>query len=67
MTRAIAVRDGLPDLLTRPPSGTREFVAEWAHLLVDPVQQLTVLADLFEVGLLSWTEYEHFRRQVRAL
>lgn len=67
MPPLIAVRDGIPDLLTRPPSGTREFVSGWAHLLVDPVQQLALLADLFEVGLLSWAEYEHFKLQVRGL
>jgi hypothetical protein len=58
-------RDELPDLLTRPPSGTREFVDEWRHLLVDPVRQLAALADLFEIGLLSWAEYERFKRDVR--
>lgn len=62
-----ATREGLPDLLTRPPSGTREFVLDWSHLLIDPVQQLTALADLFEVGLLSWVEYEHFKARVRGL
>lgn len=58
-------RDGVPDLLTRPPTGTREFVGEWAHLVVDPVRQLTVLADLFAVGLLSWAEYERYKRDIR--
>ena len=65
MTATAITRDDVPDLLTRPPSGTREFVSEWAHLLVDPVQQLALLADLFEVGLLSWTEYERYKRHVR--
>ena len=60
-------RDRVPDLLTRPPSGTREFVSGWSHLLVDPVRQLTTLADLFEVGLLSHAEYERFKRHVRTL
>lgn len=60
-------RDGIPDLLTRPPSGTREFVNEWAHLLVDPVRQLATLADLFEVGLLSWSEYERYKRHVSGM
>ena len=46
------MRDGIPDLLTRPPNGTREFVTEWSHLLVDPVRQLERLADLFAMGLL---------------
>lgn len=67
MTRSTATREGLPDLLARPPSGTREFVGEWAHLLVDPVRQLAMLADLFEVGLLSWAEYERYKLTVRSL
>jgi hypothetical protein len=57
----------MPNLLTRPPSGTREFVAEWSHLLVDPVLQLMMLAELFEVGLLSRSEYERHKRHVRTL
>ena len=65
MTPPPTARDDVPDLLTRPPSGTREFVSDWADLLVDPVRQLTLLADLFEVGLLSWAEYERFKRDVR--
>ena len=65
MTATAISRDDVPDLLTRPPSGTREFVSEWAHLLVDPVQQLALLADLFEVGLLSWTEYERYKGHIR--
>ena len=67
MAEASMARDGAPDLLTRPPSGTREFVSGWAHLLVDPIQQLAVLANLFEVGLLSWAEYERFKLHVREL
>jgi hypothetical protein len=62
-----AGRDGIPDLLARPPSGTREFVSEWAPLLVDPVQQLATLAELFAAGLLSWEEYERFKHHVRGL
>ena len=67
MTATTHGRDGIPDLLTRPPSGTREFVSEWSHLLVDPVQQLAMLADLFGVGLLTWAEYERYKRDVRGL
>lgn len=58
-------RDSIPDLLTRPPSGTREFVSDWAHLIVDPVRQLALLASLFEGGLLSWAEYERYKRDIR--
>ncbi len=46
-------RDKVPDLLTRPPSGTREFVMDWSHLLVDPVRQLEALAGLHALGFLS--------------
>jgi hypothetical protein len=42
-------------------------VDEWSHLLVDPVCQLAVLADLFTVGLLSWSEYERFKLNIREL
>ena len=66
-TAAPSIRDGIPDLLTRPPTGTREFVAGWAHLLIDPVRQLEMLADLFQGGLLSWTEYEHYKGHIRAI
>ncbi len=67
MTSPAAGRHGLPDLLTRPPSGCREFVTEWAHLLVDPVRQLETLAEMLEVGLLSWDEYERYKQHVRGL
>ena len=67
MTPVEIARDVTPDLLTRPPCGTREFVGEWAHLLVDPVRQLETLRDLFEVGLLSWSEYERYKLNVRGL
>jgi hypothetical protein len=67
MTPIALARNDVPDLLARPPSGTREFVSDWAHLLVDPIRQLAVLAELFEGGLLSWTEYENYKRHVRSL
>lgn len=67
MASVEAARQGLPDLLVRPPCGTREFVGDWSHLLIDPVRQLAVLAELFEVGLLSWSEYETYKRHVRGL
>ena len=60
-------RDHVPDLLARPPTGTREFVTDWSHLLVDPIRQLAVLAELFESGLLSWAEYERYKRTIRDL
>jgi hypothetical protein len=60
-------RDGVPDLLTRPPSGTREFVMDWAHLLVDPVRQLQQLADLHALGFLSPDEFERYKHHVSTL
>jgi hypothetical protein len=42
-------------------------VSDWAHVLVDPDRQLAELADLFQVGLLSWAEYERYKRHVRLL
>lgn len=62
-----ARRDGIPDLLSRPPNGTRESVTEWAHLQVDPVGQLDRLADLFAMCLLSESEYKRYTRHVRDL
>ncbi|HEX3087955.1 MAG TPA: hypothetical protein VHQ23_04820 [Ilumatobacteraceae bacterium] len=60
-------RDEIPDLLSRPPNGTREFVAEWAHVLVDPVRQLQQLADLHGEGLLSQDEYERYKLHISGL
>jgi hypothetical protein len=57
-------RAEVPDLLTRPPSGTREFVMEWSHLVVDPVRQLEALADLYAMGYLSQDEFERYKRRV---
>jgi hypothetical protein len=57
-------RARVPDLLTRPPSGTREFVSDWSHLLVDPVKQLQVLADLHALGFLSRDEFERHKLRV---
>ncbi len=67
MSRTRSERDGVPDLLTRPPNGTREFVAEWAHVLVDPVRQLQQLADLRVQGLLSQDEFERYKLHVSGL
>ncbi len=60
-------RADVPDLLTRPPSGTREFVMDWAHLLVDPVRQLQQLAELHNRGLLSRDEFERYKLHVSEL
>jgi hypothetical protein len=67
MTSVGSTRDMAPNLLTRPPSGTREFVGRWAHLMVDPVRQLATLADLYAMGLLSLEEYDRYKHHVRDL
>ena len=64
---ADSARDRIPDLLMRPPHGTREFVTEWSHLLVDPVRQLKELAELHTLGLLSRDEYERYKEHVSGL
>jgi len=67
MEAPVPTRERIPGLLTRPPSGTREFVSEWEHLLVDPVGQLETLAGLFATGLISESEYERYKGRVRGL
>jgi hypothetical protein len=58
------VRGQIPDLLTRPPSSTGALASEWSHMIIDPVRQLEVLADLFTMGLLSRQEYERYKGQI---
>jgi len=65
--RSMRSRDAIPDLLTRPPSGAREFVLPWSRLMIDPVRQLEALAELFKDGLLSSEEFEHYKAEVRDL
>ena len=61
-------RERVSDLLTRPPSGTRQFVTTWEYFLVDPVAQLGALAGLFATGLISRAEYERYKEShVRSL
>ena len=67
MERMTTSREQIPDLLTRPPSGSREFVNGWSHLIVDPVRQLEALADLYSSGLLSRPEFEQHKLHLREL
>ena len=67
MRRFDRSRHDLPDLLARPPTGTREFVMPWAELIVDPVRQLEALADLYRNGLLSRAEFEQYKDRLRSL
>jgi Short C-terminal domain len=59
-------RDQIPNLLTRPPLLGWQVACPWPHPLVDPVQQLEALADLFRRGLLSRDEFEREKQKVHS-
>jgi hypothetical protein len=52
------------DLLARPPCGVRMYEDSWTALVVDPVEQLSALADLHARGLLSPDEFERQKAKV---
>jgi hypothetical protein len=52
------------DLLDRPPCGTGRYEDGWMALMVDPVEQLSALADLQARGLLSPDEFERQKAKV---
>ena len=52
------------DLLPRPPCGVRMFDDSWMAFVVDPVEQLSALADLHLRGLLSLEEFERQKAKV---
>jgi hypothetical protein len=52
------------NLLARPPSGTHTFEDGWMAFVIDPIEQLQALADLFNRGLLSPDEYEHQKAKI---
>ena len=52
------------DLLARPPCGSRAYEDRWAALVVDPAEQLAVLADLLARGLLTPEQYERQKAKV---
>lgn len=52
-------RDRSTDLLTRPPAGSQPSQADWGPLMLDPIEQLTQLADLCARGFLSRDEFEY--------
>ena len=64
---SMLARAHLPDLLTRPPSGTREFVNRWDHALVDVVAELELLGGLLATGLISRVEFERYKAQIDAV
>jgi hypothetical protein len=52
------------DLLARRPCGGGMYERGWAALIVDPTEQLSVLAELLLRGLLSREEFEHEKAKV---
>jgi hypothetical protein len=63
MRRVATSRREHPDLLSgTPPEVTVED--RWTALLIDPVAQMTELADLVARGLVSPEEFERQRKKV---
>jgi hypothetical protein len=56
-----------PSLLSRPPSGIGDCDLYSGRLLVDPVAQLSELADLLRRGLLSIEEFQVIKARVVGL
>ena len=52
------------DLLARPPCGVRNYEDAWMAFVVDPVEQLSALADLHDRGLLTTSEFERQKAKV---
>ncbi len=63
MTTAKSRRHG-SDLLARPPCGVRTHEDAWMAFVLDPVEQLSALADLHVRGLLSSDEFERQKAKV---
>ena len=64
MTTTKTTRSQGSDLLARPPSGVRMIEDAWMAFVVDPVEQLSALADLHDRGLLSPEEFERQKTKV---
>ena len=64
MTTTKATRSHRIDLLARPPCGVRMYEDAWMAFVVDPVEQLSALADLHVRGLLSPDEFERQKAKV---
>jgi hypothetical protein len=64
MWRQRLVRDRSTDLLTRPPAGSQPSMADWGPLMLDPIEQVTQLADLCTRGFLSRDEFEYQKNKV---
>ena len=64
MTTTKATRNHGHNLLGRPPCGVRVHDDAWMAFVVDPVEQLSALADLHVRGLLSSEEFERQKAKV---
>jgi hypothetical protein len=64
MWRHRLARDRSTDLLTRPPAGPRPSKTDWGPLMLDPIEQLSQLADLCVRGFLSRDEFEYQKNKV---
>jgi hypothetical protein len=64
MTRSRTTRSYGSDLLARPPCGVGLYDDGWLGLVVDPVEQLSALADLHARGLLSPEEFDRQKAKV---
>jgi hypothetical protein len=53
-----------PDLLYRPPAGHGDARTNPIEMLVDPVAQLSELADLYRRGLLGPQEFEMHKERL---
>jgi hypothetical protein len=63
MRRVATSRREHPDLLSSTPSAVT-VKDRWTALLIDPVAQVTELADLVARGLVTPEEFERQRRKV---
>jgi hypothetical protein len=64
MTTGKTIRSQGSDLLARPPCGVRTYEDAGMAFVVDPVEQLSVLADLHLRGLLSQGEFERQKAKI---
>lgn len=64
MRRVGKSRSGHINLLARLPSTDQPMDSRITALIVNPVEQLRELADLFDQGLLTRAEFEHQRRML---
>ena len=64
MQRLSRSRGQRTDLLARPPCTRRDLELGWAAWLVNPVDQLKELGDLYARGLLSDEQFDRQKAKV---